>query len=150
MYSKSLEEFKGLVEEIKSLIKKFPKNKRVEKLFGEWSLKDVIAHLSHWAEHDLNCFEALKKGEEPYWAPDIDEYNMEGVEKRKQESWDTVYSEFVVLMDKVISEYSTLREDLWDKKFWKNRKFTPRVFLDIDVDHYKNEHLPKIKEYAKS
>lgn len=149
MNKKLLQEFKKLYKETKEIIDAFPLEKREKILFGRWSLKDIVAHLNHWAEHDLMCFKALKEGKEPYWMPDVDDYNAEGVEIRKNKSWKDVYNEFNSLLGQVINEYETLPNDLWKKKFWKNRKFTPLKFLKVDIDHYKSEHLPRLRKYIK-
>lgn len=144
-----LQEFKRLYKETKGVIDAFPRKKRKEVLFDRWSLKDVVAHLNHWAEHDLACLKALKKDKEPFWAPDVDEYNNKGVQARKEKNWKDIYGEFNLLLGKVINEYETLPKDLWNRRFWKNREFTPLKFLKIDVDHYKNEHLPQLRKYIK-
>lgn len=84
MTRKLLQEFKKLYKETKDIIDTFPLGKREKILFGRWSLKDVVAHFNHWAEHDLLCFKALREGKEPSWVPDVDDYNAEGVEIRKK------------------------------------------------------------------
>lgn len=148
MTEKLIQEFKSLYKEIKKVVDKFPQDKREEILFDKWSLKDVIAHLNHWAVHNLMCFKALKEGGKPYWAPDIDEYNEQGVQIRKNRTWNDVYNEFNTLLPQIILDYETLPQDLWNKRFWENRKFTPLKFLEIDINHYKNEHLPQLKKYT--
>jgi hypothetical protein len=145
VYNKKISEFKSLIEKTIEYINKFPENMRETMIFDAWTLKDVVAHLNHWAQHDLNCLYALKNDEEPYWAPDVDLYNQEGVTARKNNSWEEVYTEFKKLTESVISELENLPDELWNKKFWSDRRFTPKLFLDIDIDHYKNEHLPELE-----
>ncbi len=149
MIEKLIQEFKNLYKDVKEVIDKFPQDKREEILFDKWSLKNVVAHLNHWCVHDLICFRALKEGKEPYWPPGIDEYNEQGIQARKNKTWNDVYNEFNTLLPKIILEYETLPSGLWSKRFWKAHKFTPLKFLEIDVDHYKNEHLPQLKKYTK-
>lgn len=145
MYQDLLNEYKSLIKETRNLLTSYPENKRDQILFGEWNLKDVIAHLNHWAQHDLNCFEPFKRDKIPYWVPDVDEYNAEGVRIRKGKSFEDLILEFDDLLSKVLTEFDSLQDNDWNKKFWPDRKFTPKVFMDIDIDHYKNEHIPELK-----
>ncbi len=138
--------FKSDVDEFLILVDKFPEDRRLEVLFGEWNLKDVLAHMNHWAIHDLECIENLMEGKEPYWAPDVDEFNKEGILKRKDWKWMKVYEEFVDLKARLIDAYSSLPFGLWNKKFWPKRKFTPKKFLEIDIYHYEHDHTPEIRK----
>ena len=151
MENKKIEEFKKIYLEIKELIDSFPKEKRDEILFDKWSMKDVISHLNHWAKHDILCLISLshlEPNKEPYWVPNIDDYNKQGVESRKNKSWEEVYDEFNFLLNKLILEFENLPKENWNKRFWESRDFTPSKFLDIEIKHYKEEHIPQIREYS--
>lgn len=145
-----IQQLQATQTQLKAVIDEFPESKREETLFDKWSLKDVLAHINHWYMHDLNCLRDLKKGKEPYWAPDVNEYNQEGIESRKNKSWDEIYNEFVSLGSGLVEQYESLPSDLWEIRFWKNRKFTPKKFIKIDIEHLGPEHLPEIQKRYKN
>lgn len=131
--------------EIADAINRFPVEKRLQKLFGRWCLKDIVAHINAWVVHDIDCLNHLKQNKEPYWEPDIDDFNEKAVQKRQGFSWDQVYDEFLSLNKELISIYKLLPSNLWDTQIWANRSLTAAKFLDDDIDHLIDEHLPQIK-----
>lgn len=126
----------------------FSSQRREEKLFDKWSLKDVLAHLNIWMIHDIDCLKALREGKEPYWEPDIDEFNTRGVDERKNKNWNEVFKEFEDLSHQLIEVYKTLPNELWNKPIWKGRKQTAKRFLYDDIGHWRDEHLMEIKGLA--
>lgn len=140
-YSKLLGEFVKVSEELDNLIQKFPPERREEIIFDKWSLKNVVSHLNHWMVHNINCLECLIRSKIPYWQPDIDEYNQQGIETRKDWSWEKVYLEFTDLKEKQILSYENLPREFQEKKFWEDRKYTPAIFLDQDITHWRDEHI---------
>lgn len=146
-YSYLLSEFKNTSEELNKLIQKFPSKKREEISFDKWSLKNVVSHLNHWMIHNLNCLDSLAQGKVPYWQPDTDEYNLQGVEKRKNWTWEEVYSEFLDLKAKQILSYENLPKELREKKFWEDRRHTPFSFLEKDITHWRDEHIVSLNNF---
>ncbi len=146
---KKIKTLRRIRQELVELITLFPKDKKEEQLFGNWSLKDTLSHLSNWYQHDIRCLNALKKGVEPHWEPDINKFNKKGIELRKNWTWEQVYKEFIDLGDTLFKEYDTLPKGLWEKKIWKNRKHTPTIFVEDDICHFKNEHIVEIKKILK-
>jgi len=147
---------RGLIEELKnsrlSLIRavdNFPKHRREEILFNKWSLKDVMAHVSGWDIATIDLLKKIKKGKTPEWIGSIYEFNKRSVEKRKKWNWQKVYKEFVRVGKEIIEEYGNVPEELWEKKVWKNRSFTPKKFIKIDIRHYRDEHLPQIMRFVR-
>lgn len=146
-YSELLVEFKKVSDELGNLIQKFPSERREEIIFDKWSLKNVISHLNHWMEHNINCLNCLVRGEIPYWQPNIDDYNSQGVDVRKNWSWEKVYSEFLDLKAEQILSYENLPKELREKKFWPDRRHTPISFLDTDIVHWRDEHIVSLNEF---
>lgn len=146
-FDKLLNEYKNIQHEVKTLIDKYPEEKREKIIFDKWSLKDVVAHLNHWMEHDINCLENLLSGTEPHWYPDVEEFNKSGVDSRKNKTWDEVYEEFISLSENLIKLYKDLPINLRNKSFWKNRNETPITFLDEDISHWQGEHIPSLKDH---
>ena len=143
--NKRVEKFEGIRNEVTSVINRFPKEERLDVLFGDWSLKDIVAHLNNWMIHDINCLKALKEGKEPYWEPEVNEFNRIGIEARKAMGWEEVYKEFVDLGEELLKLYSTLSDNLWNKPIWKGKSETAERFLEEDISHWEGEHLGDLK-----
>jgi hypothetical protein len=140
--------FKEIKDELTKATTRFSSQQREEKVFDKWSLKDVVAHLSNWMIHDTDCLKALKKGKEPYWEPDVDEFNKKGVESRKNRAWDEVYKEFIDLGNELINLYETLPGELREKQIWEGKNQTARRFLQEDIEHWRDEHLIEVIHYG--
>jgi len=142
-----IEKFKRIRQSVKDLIDQFPENHRLDVLFDQWNLKDIVAHLNNWMVHDIDCLTALKEGREPYWEPDVDEFNRKGIEERKSIIWEKIYKEFIDLGDNLINIYETLPDNLWGKSIWqKYKNQTAHRFLDDDISHWESEHLGDLRE----
>jgi len=145
-YLDLIEKVEGVRYKVKNLIDRFPANKREAVLFDKWSLKDVVAHLNTWMVHDIDCLENLMRGAEPYWEPDVDKFNEEGVSTRKSKSWEEVYDEFVFLVEKLNRVYRQLPEDLFEVNIWKNHDETAVKFLEGEIRHWEGEHVPLLEK----
>jgi len=148
-YQEELNKFVEIEEKLEGLIESYPAEKREEILFDKWSLKDVVAHLNHWMIHDIDCLENLLRGDEPFWEPDVEEFNQRGVEERKNRPWDELYSEFIGLIKQLASLYKNLPEDLQNKRFWKDKTETPLTFLREDINHWEAGHIPFLESNLK-
>ena len=142
---KKLTKLEEIINRTLILISKIPPEKRNNLWFGEWDLKDVLAHLSGWCQHQLECFTAMEEKREPSWRESIDDYNNQQVELRRKRDWDEVFSELTSLTNKLLYNYRDLSKTQWEHKFWKNRSFTPKKLLDIELRHWSNGHLPEIE-----
>lgn len=138
-------ELERVIGQTLALISKAPPEKRYNVLFGEWNLKDTVAHLSGWCNHQLECFEAMEKRREPVWRKNIDDYNDQQVELRRKKGWDKVFNELTSLTSKLLRKYKGLSGMQWKYKFWKGRNFTPERHLDIELRHWSKGHLPEIE-----
>lgn len=148
-YNNKISRFEEISDRLEDLILQFPDQKREEIVFDRWSLKNVVSHLNHWMIHDIDCLTSLQNGKVPHWEEDVEMFNSKGVEKRSELSWDTVFSEFRLLRERLISLYSSLDSKLLDKKIWPDKRETPRKFLDEDINHWQNEHVIALENYLK-
>lgn len=144
-----IEEFKKARLNLLRAIDNFPKDKREEILFGKWNLKDTVAHISGWDLITIKTLRSVKKSKSLNWVGSVYEFNKNSLEKRKKWSWQKVYKEFVKLGGEITKEYEGVPEKLWNKRIWKNRSFTPQKFLEIDIRHYRDEHMPQIVKATK-
>lgn len=140
----NLDEFLLVRDQVTHAIDSFPTEKRLQKVFGDWSLKDIVAHLSNWMVHDIDCLQALQLGKTPTWEPDVDEFNQRGVKGRMNQPWENVWAEYQELTDKIKASYIQLPENLWYSKIWPNKPYTPATFIEVDIKHWRDEHLPKL------
>ena len=148
MMNEKLKEFEWVRKEISDLIKAFPEASREKIIFDKWSLKDIVAHLSNWMVHDIECIEALKQGNEPYWETSFDEFNERGVGERKGWDWEKIIEEYERLNINLIDEYKSLSDNLWDVPVWKGFGLTMIKFVQKDIEHNKQhlEELARIRD----
>jgi hypothetical protein len=133
--------------EFLEVLRAFPAARRNEILFGEWSLKDVVAHLIGWDAYFADILASLKAGKEPpYWGS-ISRFNEPSVQRRRSASWEVVHDEFVVAGDEFLLRYAQLSPNLWHVRFWKGKRYTPATILDVNLHHYAKSHLPQVKRH---
>lgn len=137
-------------QELINLVSKFQKEKRENVLFGNWTLKDIIAHLTGWAEHQTEVLQNLRKNKINKRIENIQAYNRQSVAKRKVINLNETYEEFIKITDSLISEYMDLPKNLWKKTIWKNKKYTPEKYITIEIRHYRKTHGPQIQEFLKN
>ncbi len=143
---KLVNQFIKVRKEFIETLKKFPIDQVDKRLFGEWNLKDVLAHLAGWDTYFTEILSCLKRGNEiPYWS-NIEKFNENSVGNRKYMSWNEVYDEFVSSGEEFIKEYLDVRQDYRSVRFWKKRSYTPTKILEINIHHYEKNHLDEIKE----
>lgn len=126
-------------------MQRFPARSRNDVLFGEWSLKDVVAHLTGWDQYFTSILRCLETGEKaPFWG-NMADFNKASVEKRRALPWKAVYDEFVAAGDEFIRHYGQLSEATADTRFWKGKPYTPAKIVEINIHHYAKSHLPEIE-----
>ena len=148
-YQTEIDKLQEIHNKVKSLIDQYSPEKRELLIFDKWSLKDVVAHLSAWMEDDLKALDNLMEGKKSYWEPDVEEFNERGVESRKRKLWEEIYFEFTSLIDKLIDLYRNLPVELQNKKVWQDREETAMKFLEEDINHWEEEHIPSLESNLK-
>jgi hypothetical protein len=142
--NQDIEKLIQLRAELIDLINQFDKSKRLIKLFDQWSLKDVLAHLAGWDKVTFESVDNLSKGKMSIWGGSVQKINDNNTLVRKDWLWDQVYQEFVDNSQQMIETYSRLPSNMWDSPLYPGKKFSPKKFLKIDINHYQ-EHLEEIK-----
>lgn len=125
-------------------VSKVARNKREVVFLGDWTLKDLIAHLTGWANYQLEVIKDIQLGRIPEEPGSIDGFNEKSTRKRATQSWEKTYSEFLDASQKLIDTYQKLPNDLWDTLLWEDKKTTLKKFINIEIRHYKKTHLPQI------
>lgn len=141
-----IKELQNLRQQLIDTTSRFSEKKRLSLLFDKWSLKDVLAHLSGWDALTVELIEKFKIDEPPTWIDKINIFNQNSLDQRKSLTWEEIYKEFVSVSQKNIDQYLSIDNQLWNKKIWQNKSYTPSKFLKIDIDHYQ-EHLDEIKNH---
>ncbi len=73
---------------------------------GTWSLKDVVGHLTDWEIVAVEGISALAAGQLPefdYEIPDFDIFNNANAAKRKDQSWDDVWQDFISTREQLLA-----------------------------------------------
>lgn len=92
---------------------------------GEWSIKDVIAHLYAWQQMTVRWYQAGEAGENPvtpseeYTWREIPALNQHIYETYKNVEWDTILSDFKTSHQDTLSLIKMLDND---------ELFTPQVY----------------------
>lgn len=134
-------------KEIIEIINSFPKEKREKVFFGNWSLKNLVSHLSGWAQYQIDTLEKFKKGVHSQIPKGLkNSINVDFVNERASLSWDRTYQEFVDSTQKLINEYKKLPDQLKKRKIYDGKDITPAEFLKIEITHYQKTHGPQIRK----
>jgi len=141
-----LEEFIVVRKQLRDLIVQFPKDKTDLNLFsGDRNLKDIVAHITAWDALSPNRLSAIAVGRSPSWVEDIDIFNQQAFYTARNQSWGEVLTEFDKVGKDLIESYQCLSPKFWEKKFWPNRRFTPRNDLQGSISHMRDEHIKEIE-----
>jgi len=141
-----IERFAEVREQVLHAIRRFPAQRREDELFGEWTLKDLVAHLTGWDVYFTTILSCLETGEKaPYWG-NMNKFNEASVGKRRDSSWKKVYDEFVAAGREFIRCYGQLSDKAAERRFWKSKSYTPASIVRINIHHYAKSHLPEIEK----
>jgi hypothetical protein len=139
MIEKEIVEIEKIRDSLLQTFSDFPVNSRDQILFGEWTIKDVIAHINNWMIHDIDCLTALIENKIPFWEPNIDEFNKKGTKLRKQYSWSQLIAEFRKLCDHLLEIYRNYPNNLLSSRIWPDIDETPETFIQEHIDHWQLE-----------
>lgn len=132
------------LENLMSAVESLPaESHSVPKAIGEWSIKDMLAHLIAWEEEAAKAFEIWKIGVEPDWnhIKDIDEFNAQAVKERRKVAFPKIMEQMRLVHDGIIDKLKSVS----DAEFSK-RGGVPRWLVNLIIDHLE-EHTEKIIAY---
>lgn len=141
-----IQKYKKARAQFVTVIDAFPIEKREIVLFGEWSLKDLMAHITGWEKQSLKQVAYLLHGTPLSWVDNVDDFNAQCVHESTSKDWQAVYDELIESGSEMIHTYEQLPESEWYKQAGPHPKFTPKRFLEASTEHYQREHLMQIKE----
>ena len=121
---------------------------------GDWSLKDIIAHITYFETWAADNVMAFRRGEprpqSEYEGLDVDEENARIYERIRAKSLPQVLQESQISFQRSIEAVQGLRdEDLYDPKFTRVRDADWTVFDLVEGDtfaHY-NDHIKSVRAW---
>lgn len=144
-----IDKFVNARQNIITILEKVPAEKVEEKLFGTWTLKDVVAHFTAWDRYFTQAALLLKQKKiMPYWES-VNTFNANSVARVTKLKWDKVLADFVKVNNQFIEVYKKLPDELLNKKLWEHKSHTLAKFLETNLEHYTNDQIKAITKLAK-
>lgn len=118
----------------------------------DWSMKDLIAHLTFWEQDMLTSLgnNALKTT--PDWNDDTDAVNARVFEANKDRPLADIQADFRRSLEQICNLVGNLSDaDLTDTKQLKLGDGTPlwKYIADETFEHYRDDHLPDVRTWAR-
>lgn len=119
-----------------------------DRFYGDWSVKDVLAHLSGWHRLMTESMQRMARGEKP--TPegvdysDSDVWNARFAAAMRGQSAPTVVAD----LRQSFATYLRAARAIPDDRFGKGKTIN-RLLETSGYGHY-NEHLPAIEQYRKT
>lgn len=116
-----------------------------DQIVGEWSIKDIIAHLYAWQQMTVSWYQAGNAGENPvtpsedYTWREIPALNQHIYETYKNIDWDVILSDFQASHQDTLSLIKTIDNDeLFTPKIYKWTRTTTvgAYFISATSSHY--------------
>lgn len=85
-----------------------------KKIIENWTVKDILAHISAWNKAEIKAIDLLLRNEKPFYIGGLDNrFNEKAVRERKHYSFDRVYLEFENSFKNLIEKITSLTEEEW-------------------------------------
>jgi len=122
---------------------------------GDWSIKDVLAHVTAWHRHLLDRLQAAARNEKPalYGTlvddEEVDRFNEQFYQENKSRPLDEVMAGFRSTYQQVVEAVQAMKEeDLTDTQRFSWAGGIPfRRFVAADTYEHYLEHIGPIKEW---
>lgn len=111
---------------------------------GQWSLRDLLAHITTWEEEVLKSLPVIMEGHRLPRYGDIDAFNARDQEKKRSLALSEVKRELATTHEKLLRFLVSLPEVAKSQE----RRFLHRLRLDT-YNHYR-EHAAEIREWRLS
>jgi uncharacterized protein (TIGR03083 family) len=115
--------------------------------FGEWGVRDILAHVAGWHREMTGAFERIARGERP--VPEgvdysnADPINARFAEAQRSADANGIIAELKASKDAFVSAARQLPEDRFEEG-----KTAYRILHTTGIDHYQ-EHEPAIREWRR-
>ncbi len=125
---------------------------------GDWTAKDILAHLMYWEKELLHWIETAAEGQKPpvptFTDDELDRVNTFAILAGQQASLAEIRSRYQEVHDRLIAAIQALPADTEHSPWWavwqRPNGVTPwQIITDNTVDHYA-EHLIPIQALIQS
>ncbi len=131
----TISDFKKSQQKLLQATRDYPKDREGEKFWGDWTIKEVVAHIAAWDEY----FSKLISGQvRDYWG-NIDDFNAKEVVKRKTKTLPVLIKELEESGDNFAKVFERLDKKISKRKLWPDKKYTPEDILKIQIHHYDDQ-----------
>ena len=133
-----------------------PPEKRDEVFLGEWSVRDLLAHLAGWDYANEEAVFDIRSGQNPrlfkHWNPDWTDFNARLVRQYKLDNWDEFIESLNASHADLMRLLNTVPPEEYQKDFGarssKGRVVTIALHMQAEIDD-ENEHYQQIAEWSK-
>ena len=142
----TLNEVQTTFDELLSTVSKLDDRAMTTRFYGDWSVKDIVAHIAGWQHTMTAAMERMARGERP---------TPEGVDYSDADAWNAKFagamrpqspSTVVADLKQSFANYLRAARALPADRFGEG-KTVNRLLEASGYGHYR-EHLPAIKEFA--
>jgi len=112
---KTIQFFKNDHQKMEKVLSKLTKEQMInEKVQGNWTVKDIIAHISAWNWELINQTNLVISGKKPWYTDTSEaEFNEKSVKIRKPWSFEKVLSEWRESFDALLIRMNELSQEEW-------------------------------------
>lgn len=142
----TLKEVESGFNELLAAVKGLDEKAMTTVFYGDWSVKDILAHIAGWHHTMTASMERMARGEKP--TPegvdysDADRWNARFAGAMRAQNVTTVMAD----MQQSFANYTRAARAIPDDRYGDGKTIN-RLLEGSGSGHYK-EHLPAIKEYA--
>lgn len=104
---------------------------------GDWSVKDLIAHVGSWFAEAAQALEQMRMGTYTNERLDVDGLNKEWFETWRDKDMNIVKSELMSARSRMLEEWDRLPNVDDEARRW---------FYESTAEHYE-EHVPRLREW---
>lgn len=140
---------KQLIDAHKRVVKVLEQIPSDQKIYENWTKREVIAHLAGWYEEAIDAIPKILKGEKPIsFKISVDKFNERSLEKRKYKNLAEVTEEMIYLHKKLIEQIESLDENQLIECYGTYLKKEPINVLWIinETIHHNNEHKEDLEK----
>lgn len=125
-----------------------------EKVLNQWSLKEIVAHLSAWNWVQAKAVDELLANKKPaWWGQDEKAFNQAAVEQRQGMSFEALVKEWELSFQELMKKLESLSDAEWIQEAGKPDADGIRLNIDAMLSYqYRGEdheggHAKQIKEF---
>lgn len=115
---------------------------------GDWSVKDIVAHIAAWEAEAANRLEMITSGRESEIAyvedDEVDEWNSRAVAERRTASWEEVLAELTEARERLLRAILALSEERFASPVGR---VPVSVWLPNCTSEHDAEHSPDILKW---